>query len=56
MKGYSSASRGGSSWGAGRVRRRVCDENFWKYTDSSFKIAAGDRWRSGNAGMTGSFC
>ena len=24
--------------------------------DNSFKIAAGERWRSGNAGMTGSFC
>ena len=55
-KGYSCASRGGSSWGAGRVRRRVWEENFWKYIDNSFKIAAGERWRSGNAGITGSFC
>lgn len=54
-KGYSCASRGGSSWGAGRDRRRVCAENFWKYIDNSFKIAAGERWRSGKAGTTGSF-
>lgn len=54
-KGYSCASRGGSSWVAGRARRRVWDENFGKYTDNSFRIAAGERWRSGNAGITGSF-
>lgn len=56
FRGYSCASRGGSSWGAGRERRRVCEENFGKYVDNSFNIAAGERCRSGNAGMTASFC
>ena len=55
LVGYSCASRSGSSWGAGRLRRRVWAENFGKYIDNSFKIAAGDRWRSGKAGITGSF-
>lgn len=55
FQGYSCASRGGSSWGEWRVRNRVWAENFGKYVDNSFSIAAGERWRSGNAGMTGSF-
>lgn len=38
------------------MRRRVWEENFGKYVDNSFNIAAGDKCRSGNAGMTASFC
>jgi len=38
------------------VRRRFWEENFGKYVDNSFNIAAGDKCRSGNAGMTASFC
>lgn len=56
IEGYSWSSREGISWGARRLRRRVCAEKYGKYTDSSFIITAGERWRSGNAGITGSFC
>lgn len=55
MKGYFSVLCGGSLWGVGRVRRWVCDENFWKYIDSFFKIVVGERWRFGNVGMIGLF-
>lgn len=56
IKGYSRSSREVISWGASRLRRRVWAEKYGKDTDSSFIITAGERWRSGNAGITGSFC
>ena len=54
--GYSAASRGATSWGAGRDISRLWTENFWKYVESSLSMLAGARWRSGKAGITGSFC
>lgn len=55
FKGYSCVSRGAISWGAASESNRDWLANLGKYVDSSFKIAAGDRWMSGKAGMTGSF-